>query len=306
LGDGVKTGMDEGDWDVLLARIRGQKCTPFLGAGASAHVLPTGSSLAARWAEELGYPLPDRSDLARVAQYWAIMTDPLVPKDRVSEVCLAVDPAGALQPGDTYDILSGLDLPLYVTTNYDDLLLHALRNKDKDPQVLLCPWHKALHPAVSKTYMGKPTVESPLVYYLHGSAHTPSSIVLTEDDYLAFIVWVTRQWEKKAQVSLISAAVTLAFGETSLLFIGYSQNDWTFRVLMRCIKETGASLGARGVAVQLDPLGEDATEVDREKVARYLIKYFGGIQDRPVSIYWGTADEFLQELTSRRNAAKAA
>lgn len=298
--------MDEADWDDLLGRIRTKKCTPFLGAGASAHVLPTGPTLADQWATELGYPLPDRGDLAQVAQYWAVIRDPQKPKERVAEVCNAVDPNGALQPGDAYDIISGLNLPLYVTTNYDDLLLHALQAKDKKPQVLLCPWHQSLHAAATKTYTYEPTPECPMIYHLHGSAHSPRSIVLTEDDYLSFVVWVTRHWEKQARVSLISSVVKEAFAENSLLFVGYSQNDWTFRVLMRCIKETGAGLGVRGVAVQLDPLGKDATQEDREKVADYLTKYFGGLQDRPVSIYWGTADEFMKELASRMKAIKVA
>lgn len=176
----MKTGMGDGDWEVLLGRIQKQMCTPFLGAGASAHVLPTGMELAGRWANEVDYPLPERDDLARVAQYMAIKWDRLSPKERVSELCKKVDPAEALQPGDAYDIVSGLDLPMYITTNYDDLLLHALRNKRKEPQALLCPWNPAIHALVKETYRYQPSPSRPAVYYLHGNAQELGSIVNTK------------------------------------------------------------------------------------------------------------------------------
>ncbi len=295
----MKTGMDDGDWEILLGRVRDGKCTPFLGAGASAHILPTGADLADRWASELGYPRPERGDLARIAQYIAITRDPPYPKELVSKACKAVDLAKAIQPGDCYDMIADLELPIYITTNYDDLLLQALRNKRKQPQALLCPWNTSVQELAKKTYTYDPSPERPAVYYLHGSAQKPGSIVLTEDDYLDFIVWITRSWKLQANVSYIAPAVKYALAETSLLFFGFSQNDWSFRVLMRCIWQTGANLGATNVAVQLSPLGPNATEVDREKVANYLTEYFRGIHNNPVKIYWGKAEEFMRELKTR-------
>lgn len=300
----MNTGMGDGDWDVLLSRIRHKACTPFLGAGASAHRLPTGTDLARLWAHEFGYLLRDRDDLAQVAQYMAITRDLPFPKERVSELCTNVDPTEALRPGDSYDIISDLDLPIYITTNYDDLLWHALRNKRKDPQVLLCPWHSSLHEQAGKTVNYVPSPEKPAIYYLHGSAREPSSIVITEDDYLDFILWVTRHWKKQPNVSHIAIQVKKALASNSLLFIGYSQKDWTFRVLMRTIRETGVNLGARHVAVQLSPLNADATEVDQEKVSDYLTKYFARQRDNPVSLYWGTADAFLKDLQKHLAEAK--
>jgi len=295
----VKTGMDDDAWRVLLRRIRNGTCTPFLGAGASAHVLPTGAELADRWASELEYPLPERGDLARVAQYMAITGDAISPKELIAKMCTDVDPLAALQSGDSYDIIAGLDLSIYITTNYDDLLLHALRSKRKQPQALLCPWHNSVHESAKATYMYKPSPSEPVVYYLHGSAQEIGSIVVTEDDYLDFIVWVTRQWMVQPDVSYIAPAVRQALAQNSLLFIGYSQNDWSFRVLMRSIRETGASLGALRIAVQLSPLDDNATEVDQEKVTDYLTSYFTGIQGNPVKIYWGSANDFLRELKVR-------
>jgi hypothetical protein len=299
MGVSVKIGMGDSDWALLLGRIQNKMCTPFLGSGASASVLPTGVDLASRWATEVHYPLRERDDLGRVAQYLAITVDPLSPKERVAQLC-KVDPSEALQPGDAYDVISDLDLPMYITTNYDDLLLHALRRKRKEPELLLCPWNPTIHELVKDTYKYQPTPDKPAVYYLHGSAQELASIVITEDDYLDFIVWVANQWRVQPNISRISPAMKTALSKNSMLFIGYSQNDWTFRVLMRCIRQAGGNLGARHVAVQLSPLNADATEVDQDKVSEYFAKYFTGLRsNNPVSIYWGKADVFLRDLQAR-------
>ena len=86
-------------------------------------------------------------------------------------MCKKVHPAEALQPGDAYDIIAGLDLPMYITTNYDDLLMHALRNRRKTPQALLCPWQSFTRCSGQKRRTVPHLVpQKPAVYYLHGSA----------------------------------------------------------------------------------------------------------------------------------------
>ena len=64
--------LEERDWELLLRRIKNGKCTPFLGAGACYGVLPLGSDIARKWAQEYHYPLHDSNDLARVAQFLAV------------------------------------------------------------------------------------------------------------------------------------------------------------------------------------------------------------------------------------------
>ncbi len=44
-------GWDEGDWEGLLYAIKFKQCTPFLGAGACAGVLPLGGEIAREWAD---------------------------------------------------------------------------------------------------------------------------------------------------------------------------------------------------------------------------------------------------------------
>ena len=50
--------LSEEDWEILVARIKDGKCTPFLGAGVCAGYLPMGSELAEKMAEKLSTPFP--------------------------------------------------------------------------------------------------------------------------------------------------------------------------------------------------------------------------------------------------------
>ena len=78
-------GLKAGDWLNLLSAIKLQRCTPFLGAGASAEELPAGSQIAKRWADDFGYPLADSNDLIRVAQFVKLEERPEFLKDQVNE-----------------------------------------------------------------------------------------------------------------------------------------------------------------------------------------------------------------------------
>src|SRR5712692_8032557 len=72
------------DWDTLLGAIQNGKCTPFLGAGVNDGILPLGGPIAEEWARKYNYPLRDKFDLARVAQFVAIRKrDEMWPKDEI-------------------------------------------------------------------------------------------------------------------------------------------------------------------------------------------------------------------------------
>jgi hypothetical protein len=78
--------LKEDDWNDLLTNIQNKKCTPFIGAGASVLWLPSGGSLASRWAEEHDYPLDDIHALSGVAQFLALQNDgDLFPKNLIGQ-----------------------------------------------------------------------------------------------------------------------------------------------------------------------------------------------------------------------------
>ena len=111
--------------------------------------------------------------------------------------------------------------------------------------------------------------------------------MLTEDDYLDFLVAIARD------AALLPHQIQRALAGTSLLFVGYRLADWDFRVIHRgLVAATEASLRRLSVTVQLA-----AEEPARE----YLDQYFGALKLR---VYWGTAAAFAGEL-SERWAARA-
>jgi hypothetical protein len=128
-----------------------------------------------------------------------------------------------------------------------------------------------------------------VVFHLHGHVDTPSSIVITEDDYLDFLVNISGDdllLPKRIQKSLVDASV---------LFIGYGLADWNFRVLLQGlsrIMEKG--LGRQHFAVMIPPGGNSKTQ--KEKMQKYLTAYYQNID---VRVFWGTAHDFCDELNKQ-------
>jgi hypothetical protein len=296
----MANGLDDSGWEVLLGRIGDGKCTPFLGAGVNDDILPLGREIAEEWAEKYEYPLENCSDLVQVAQFLAISrNDPMFPKERVlkhlkirlEEWLRKNDPKKFfLDPSEPLSVLAELPLPIYMTTNYDDLMLRALKSHKKAPRRELCRWNKYVKekPSVFDSPSGfEPTPATPVVFHLHGHDEIPESLVLTEDDYLDFLVNISRE---KVLPSRIEEALTGA----SLLFIGYRLADLNFRVIFRgLVGSMEGSLRRVNVGVQLPP---GTPEQERTKVQDYLAQYFGSLR---VQVYWGTAKQFVAELRDR-------
>ena len=287
--------LEERDWRLLLRRIKAGKCTPFLGAGACFGVLPLGSHIAEKWAEDHHYPLEDCGDLARVAQFLAVEYDPMFPKEEILEQWFKkVALPDFTEPDEPHGALADLPLPIYMTTNYDDFMVQALESRNKDPKRELCRWNQLVkdRPCIFESEPGfMPTVANPVVFHLHGHDKVPESLVLTEDDYLDFLVNISRDQ------ALLPPRIQEALTGASLLFIGYSLADWSFRVLFRgLVTSTEPSLRRISVTVQLPPRSTDAPESMQQQVQKYLDEYFNRID---VRVYWGTAREFAAELRRR-------
>jgi hypothetical protein len=88
---------------------------------------------------------------------------------------------------------------------------------------------------------------------------------------------------------------------TSLLFVGYSLADWSFRVLFRgLVTSVEQSLRRISVTVQLPPVTDQSVpQSHKDEIQTYLAKYFDQIDIR---VYWGTAQEFMTELRTRWEA----
>jgi hypothetical protein len=290
--------LGEADWKDLLDLIREERCTPFIGAGACAGTLPLGSEIARQWADEYDYPLTDSDDLARVAQFLTIDRYEMFPKESIRKQFQDVDPPDFSVPDEPHGVLADLNLPIYITTNYDSFMVQALESRKRAPEREFCCWNNYPQVTGKKSVFDcgfEPKPATPLVYHLHGYHETPQSMVLTEGDYLDFLIRLSRDQD------LLPPAIRTALAGTSLLFIGYSLADWNFRVLFRgLVSSLGASLGYNSIAVQLPP--DDLTGEVLERAQRYLDQYFDEIQKIQVRIYWGDVRKFARELRERWEA----
>lgn len=289
VADGFESfGLEEHDWDRLLMAIQVGECTPFLGAGANGSVTPLAIDLAREWAQTFQYPLPDGSDLARVAQFVAVIkNDQFYPKHLIAELFrdLGID---ATEPPELLRLLASCKLPIYITTNYDDLMVRALRNEGVDVRQEVCRWNSARQkrPSVFDDRNFIPDAAHPVVFHLHGVVPEPKSLVLTENDYIDFMANVSKSSD------LLPPVIQGAFSEASLLFLGYSFSDWNFRVLFRMMANyIDRSFERTHISVQLDPFdNQNRAALD------YLSKYFAKLNIR---VYWGPCDQFVAKLRAR-------
>ncbi len=291
---------DDNAWKRTVYLISKDKCTPFIGAGASAEHLPVAGDLAAVLAGEYGFPFDNDRDLARVTQFAAVREGSRqYVKERLADDMFANVSLPDFRASDEpHALLADLRLPVYVTTNYDDLMYEALADRGRAPQRAICPWYTTDRAEVEEATalfreaVGyNPDSNRPIIYHLHGHHGTPESLVLTEDDYIDFLVRVS------ADPDLLPAVIQKSLSSKMLLFVGYSLEDWTFRVIFRGLLSARPPLASHShVSVQLPPLAEDSEDERPIRVQEYLDRYF---ERQNISICWKTAREFCAELRRR-------
>jgi hypothetical protein len=293
--------VQEADWKRLIAQLSRGDCTPFLGAGACAGTLPSAAEMSSLWADRYNYPFPDHHDLAKVMQYISIYEgDPIFVKERICDDFLAKGSPAFAETTEPHGLLANFPIRIFITTNYDDFLMKALKIMGKSPKALTCPWYLPPNADLAKYFARVPTAEppshEPLVFHLHGRLNSPKSLVLTEGDYLEFLanIAVSRTGDG---TQLIPSIVLSALTDYPLLFIGYSLQDWTFRVLFHgLLRAQSDVLRRRSISVQLlPPLNLSIEEAER-RAREYITRYLEGWS---ISIFWGTAAAFCTELRDR-------
>jgi len=320
-------------WRSIAGGVRAGRSVPILGPDIGEHLYGTSHERADRLAAAHGFPLDphDRSDLAKVAQYLAVTESRQYARDAVADLLKAEvrrrvagledEPKpfeaavkrAQTESDDPFRILAGLDASIYITASPDPVLLLSLLAAGRKPKPLYCKWRKTRdnHPT-EPPYEGVPELASPVVYYPFGVSRKgeEDSLVLTEDDYLDYLI-------AAADYKLIPTVVRGTVVRSSLLFLGFTLDDLSFRVLFRLIMSLDGSsqLGDYShVGVQVDP--EAHSLIDAERAREYLEDYLCTGRDAPrIEIYWGTAADFLKELrdqiatlvvTAATDAAKTA
>jgi hypothetical protein len=285
-------------------------------------VLGGHADLAAAYAKYAQYPLAGHFTLAQVAQFravtdqtisdaWALKTDyinfiknrlfDLVEADgALAEILAEVEeqfdditfstfaerlgyPRFEQQQVDPLLVLAEFPLPVYLTTSYHNFIEVALKRAGKEPRTEICRWHKGLE-GIPSVFEGdyQPTKEAPLVYHLHGFDTYPESLVLTENDYLEFLVAIAQDLGRGTDP--IPKRVRQAMADSSLILLGYSLQSWEFKVLFWGVIKP-RPLQHTSVSIQLVP-----NEDERKFLQEYLRR------EGKFEVYWGEIDQYIREL----------
>ena len=223
----------------LAQRIAAGECILFLGAGVHApspdggayayradQAPPRGGDLSELLARGTNYatryPRQDPRNLSRVAGDYE---QQLGRQQLVADIKTAVTTGKA--PSPALRALAELDFPLVITTNYDQLFEQALtRPFDR------CVYSPDDTQATRDVSGGLPTPKRPFILKIHGDVDSPESIVVTDDDYIQFVL---RMGDKEA-FNPVPLGVRFALKTWPTLFIGYSLTDYNLRLLFKTLR----------------------------------------------------------------------
>ena len=254
-----------------------------MGAGASFPALPLGAKIATDWAQEYNYPGDNPTNLVEVAQFLAVQFDPAFPKEKILKQLEGATPPDFNVPDEPHALLADLPLPIYLTTNYDDFMVRALKSRYRDLRREFCRWNSLIEDERSVFDEDfTPTVANPVVFHVHGHTLT-ESIVLTEDDYLYFLAGLGNETLFRVPIKLRLAVRPVFLSDTALR-IGISA----------CFSRGCARRAWPAPALPCSSRPEYDELARRQRA--YLERYHANMK---LSVYWGTAREFAAELRER-------
>ena len=280
------------------------------------------------WAKKIKYPMSDDHNLARVAQYYQVEQEGSnLAKEEYLEflsslfleihsdekefaetirglkreiqtrpfaeiVQLLKYPKFPEGTEDPLTILADMPFPIYVTTSYHDFLERALIKANKTPRTQVIMWEEGGEPESARDQDLDPNLDpvtNPVVYHLFGTESDPGSLVLSEDDYLKFLVTVASDHD--GQNPIVPMGLKRALSSSHLVLMGYHLRDWDFRVLFRfilnCRNSRKGELARKGIFILLKPKKSDPHLLD------YLKQYFGMKQ---FEIEWDSTENFAMRL----------
>ena len=290
--------------------------------------LTVSEQLTKEWADSIQYPMPDDHSLARVAQYYQVSEkDILLAKtkylrflnsyllnvskgpeyeDVVNQLKLRIQERTfsdivtqldypRFPPGteDPLRLLAKLPLPIYITTSYHTFLERALEAEDKKPKTQICFWSGGRSRAKPEHWPDpefEPTPINPVVYHLYGLENYPQTLVISEDDFMNFLISVAE--DTNTQNPIIPLKLREVLAESRLILLGYHMQEWEFRALFRFIlKFRKNELSPRSTVIQLKPRPKKIE--DEKRSLAYLLQYF---DKKQFDVEWTSAEEYVQKL----------
>jgi hypothetical protein len=202
----------------------------------------------------------------------------------------------ALGTNDPLDKLANIPFSNYITTSYHDFLERALINAQRTPITqFLCledggqitTWElNDKGEIVPPNPTRKGTKLEPVIFHLFGVEKDPKSLIISEDDYINFLVTAVTDTDK--QHPMIPLQLQTILSASYLLLLGYQLQDWEFRALFRLIlHKRASSLPKPGIFMQIP------RNRDMESLLKYLVRYFG---PRKFEVERKSPAEFAQTL----------
>lgn len=300
-------------WSGLCAQVRKGRFIPILGSGMTRDICGTSTDIARALTEKHGLPISEhrRDDLPQILQYMAVnegldvreelgeqwrqqieknFGKQLTESDRETFVKL-MTAAGDLSREDENEphrVLAELPAPIYITANYDNFLDRALKAQERKPRRRFSLWRAS--PPVPPEIAFEPSPAYPLVFHVFGFMGDEDSLVLTEDNYLDYLI-------ATASNPLVPGEVRSALVDSSLIFLGFHLMHGSFRVLLRLILNLQGRERLKDyphVAVQVD----DRSGFDSKESAKsYIQRYFNHVA--AIDVFWGSPHDFLEKLRQR-------
>lgn len=241
--------------NLIVDRFHAKQCVPFLGAGANVtdvkrgyEGLELGGEVADSLVKEIEFQGRDPRDLARVAlQYEFIMDRP-----HLIQQLRAILPEDKCDPSPLLQVLAKLPFNLIVSTNYDCLLERALQTSKRPFRSITQPLEGFnVSPETTAWFDELEVYEHAKLYKIHGTfgkTYAPPPpppppgkevvdlgvppVLITEDDYVQFLGVVNIP-----NVG-VPKLVTKDLVPSTLLFLGYSLEDWDFRSIFKGLIES--------------------------------------------------------------------
>ncbi len=318
------------DWEFITDQIYQKKCAPIISNQVVNNSLFGSDNVVQAWADKINYPLADKDNLTRVAQFLSITrqdstrakstylqflkrklldvasADPDVGQDFLDEVKselrsftfsqLATErlyyPNFKEEPDNPLSILAMLDIPVYLTTSHHRFMEAALKAAGKTPRTEVYNWREDLEDSLPPEFRTDLDFEPAVKTPLVYHLHGL-------DDHLGSLVlteddhleFLVNVSRDIQESDIIPSSVRNALSSSLLLLLGYNLHAWDLRVLLQGLIK-GKPRRPRSFAIQLRPGQEDNIK-DSGQFQEYLHKYFGQAR---FDVYWGAPRSFMKAL----------
>jgi TIR domain/SIR2-like domain len=290
----------ERHWNNLVGSLRHGNCVLMLGSEIPVKVTsttsPSASTDGTSLAEELRLRLAreleednrsaNGTTLAALAQQYED-TEGFGPTTLRATAEMALT-SRLYSPSSVHEQLASLPFSLIVTTSQDSLLEQALRAAGKAP--ITQRYHLRGDKRENPEFVVPGSPASPVVFHLFGSAEEPSSLVLSENDVLDFLIRVVSE-RPPLPNSLLR--VLKRIGQ-SFLFVGFGIRHWDLRILLKILLRA-LELNRSGPAVAAEPL-DSLVPSDRDEM---ILFYQRGTR---VELEDADVGTFLTKLSERLEA----